>query len=93
MFLEEIFSTPIYGFDLELDVDSIRYWCYSVLKENPGRQISNIGGWQSEDFREFGNTPLTDLILYAVKESHNICLLYTSPSPRDNRVSRMPSSA
>ena len=45
MFLEEIFSTPIYGFDLELDVDSIRYWCYSVLKENPGRQISNIGGW------------------------------------------------
>ena len=26
---------------------------------------------------------------------HNIdsCLLYTSPSPRDNRVSRMPSSA
>ena len=24
---------------------------------------------------------------------HNFCLLYTSPSPRDNRVSRMPSSA
>ena len=23
----------------------------------------------------------------------NTCLLYTSPSPRDNRVSRMPSSA
>ena len=23
----------------------------------------------------------------------HICLLYTSPSPRDNRVSRMPSSA
>ena len=23
----------------------------------------------------------------------DICLLYTSPSPRDNRVSRMPSSA
>ena len=25
--------------------------------------------------------------------SHNICLLYTSPSPRDTRQSRMPSSA
>ena len=24
---------------------------------------------------------------------HNICLLYTSPSPRDKRQSRMPSSA
>ena len=26
-------------------------------------------------------------------EEVKICLLYTSPSPRDNRVSRMPSSA
>ena len=25
--------------------------------------------------------------------SYDACLLYTSPSPRDNRVSRMPSSA
>ena len=24
---------------------------------------------------------------------HNICLLYTSPSPRDRSISRMPSSA
>ena len=29
----------------------------------------------------------------AGKESGNICLLYTSPSPRDQRGSRMPSSA
>ena len=28
-----------------------------------------------------------------IKKLYNICLLYTSPSPRDNRVSRMPSSA
>ena len=26
-------------------------------------------------------------------EENNICLLYTSPSPRDKRQSRMPSSA
>ena len=26
-------------------------------------------------------------------ESHELCLLYTSPSPRDQRGSRMPSSA
>ena len=25
--------------------------------------------------------------------NHNVCLLYTSPSPRDKRQSRMPSSA
>ena len=28
-----------------------------------------------------------------LKDNKNICLLYTSPSPRDNRTSRMPSSA
>ena len=33
----------------------------------------------------FGNISIAD--------GDKICLLYTSPSPRDNRVSRMPSSA
>ena len=28
-----------------------------------------------------------------IKGLHNFCLLYTSPSPRDLRLSRMPSSA
>ena len=32
-------------------------------------------------------------ILDAKRVSENICLLYTSPSPRDKRQSRMPSSA
>ena len=33
--------------------------------------------------------------LKLIKETKEmyVCLLYTSPSPRDNRVSRMPSSA
>ena len=30
---------------------------------------------------------------YAESEDAIICLLYTSPSPRDGRISRMPSSA
>ena len=28
-----------------------------------------------------------------IAEQHRVCLLYTSPSPRDQRGSRMPSSA
>ena len=35
---------------------------------------------------------LLDLILGKLDE-HKTCLLYTSPSPRDKRQSRMPSSA
>ena len=49
-----------------------------------------------------GTAPITDDAAHAfeleVEESHwdhvyRACLLYTSPSPRDQRGSRMPSSA
>ena len=33
------------------------------------------------------------MISMPVQALYNICLLYTSPSPRDKRQSRMPSSA
>ena len=35
----------------------------------------------------------THVVSYAVKKLANLCLLYTSPSPRDRTRSRMPSSA
>ena len=34
-----------------------------------------------------------DLVVREKTQAQNICLLYTSPSPRDKRQSRMPSSA
>ena len=40
---------------------------------------------------ESRNFPIADLKLLA--SSRSACLLYTSPSPRDMRRSRMPSSA
>ena len=36
---------------------------------------------------------LEDILEDDVVEEISICLLYTSPSPRDNTLSRMPSSA
>ena len=38
-------------------------------------------------------TPQGDLTTDGYAQGHKICLLYTSPSPRDKRQSRMPSSA
>ena len=35
----------------------------------------------------------SQLTLQIIKEEGKVCLLYTSPSPRDLAVSRMPSSA
>ena len=41
-----------------------------------------------------GKTELAiEIAEYFKTHIHNICLLYTSPSPRDDELSRMPSSA
>ena len=45
-----------------------------------------FGGWLGTDL--IFNTPTLNIAIYS-----NICLLYTSPSPRDRQKSRMPSSA
>ena len=46
----------------------------------------------SENREAYGQA-LSDLFNEAIKAYSNICLLYTSPSPRDGLLSRMPSSA
>ena len=46
------------------------------------------GKWEFKHFNEWRNENISD---YFLKEL--ICLLYTSPSPRDLSTSRMPSSA
>ena len=40
-----------------------------------------------------GGAELRQRQIDKIKKSNNVCLLYTSPSPRDQRGSRMPSSA
>ena len=58
-----------------------------------------LGGERLKDAaqpREHGETAvleLLDLELFEVTRLGEACLLYTSPSPRDQRGSRMPSSA
>ena len=41
----------------------------------------------------FTKTPGFILIIESIAATQSVCLLYTSPSPRDKRQSRMPSSA
>ena len=47
--------------------------------------INTITGWREGDRHVVFSISITD--------SEEICLLYTSPSPRDLSTSRMPSSA
>ena len=57
------------------------------LKFLPGKKVSNSGPYEITNKDETQNSLVRNLL------SINGCLLYTSPSPRDQRGSRMPSSA
>ena len=49
------------------------------------------GVWR--ELTEMGQETWVAELKEKVREQYNGCLLYTSPSPRDQRGSRMPSSA
>ena len=68
---------------------------FSVKKDNVlgvNAKILSNGGQRSSpvDINNFYQTGLVSII---EDQRNTICLLYTSPSPRDKRQSRMPSSA
>ena len=66
--------------DLSSDITELRY---NLMKEENEEYLQAV---KSNDLIEIGDA-LGDM-LYIL-----CCLLYTSPSPRDQRGSRMPSSA
>ena len=75
----------IYGFNCH-NPESIQY----IDKDQ--RCASNFNEFQSNNLLDW------DILVHPLKQSYtgywcSICLLYTSPSPRDQRGSRMPSSA
>ena len=56
----------------------------------------NLYGWKTDDGHCHSTIATTMIIvrgLAALVEEDTDCLLYTSPSPRDGLLSRMPSSA
>ena len=48
----DLFSVPILVTDLDLDINSLKKFCYEKEQENEqGVALSNIGGWQSDDVK------------------------------------------
>ena len=73
---------------------------YSVLKNKDSNLFSERGNTFIENLpsklNDIQKIKITgrDLDMELINKNNSfICLLYTSPSPRDSRVSRMPSSA
>ena len=64
-----------------------------ILTDNSGYILALVDSTGSSKTIVQGVTKLQKENLEKAFEKDNICLLYTSPSPRDMRRSRMPSSA
>ena len=62
------------------------------INEQTGTSAATSGG-EGEAAPVFYNDVNGDGLVSPIDALHTICLLYTSPSPRDGLLSRMPSSA
>ena len=65
--------------------------CTCCVWENFAETMRNISDWKAW-IEENGDLLCQAYATADIRQAKD-CLLYTSPSPRDNRVSRMPSSA
>ena len=91
-------NVPLHGSVNNFNIDSIDTKFSAVLSDDyfglkPKiliREGDTVN--QGDPLFEDKTNPGLDLF-YLQKEDHLGCLLYTSPSPRDQRGSRMPSSA
>ena len=65
--------------------------------EMMGTMAGTMAGIESDSYHSANAANMlfqkADYLGYLEAETHNYCLLYTSPSPRDRTRSRMPSSA
>ena len=76
----------------ELDVAGVRLANRIVLPPMATEQADAEGHPSPATAGYYGSLAATGVALVVVEHSY-ICLLYTSPSPRDGLLSRMPSSA
>ena len=65
-----------------------------LTKPTPASPTRDIVDWPPNSRDAFVFTRVNTVVnAYAAQTTHMLCLLYTSPSPRDGLLSRMPSSA
>ena len=49
MHLIDIFKTPVYKAELDLDIKKLELFCNAYKEKNEGRIVSNMGGYQSHN--------------------------------------------
>lgn len=69
---ELVFTTPIFYDILDLDIKSIKEYCYTLRGQSDGRTRSNVLGWQSNDVQDDEDLkPMIDAINENLKEIHS----------------------
>ena len=90
-----------------LSISNILRWLEQDPKTANAKRLKEIAGLEArlqalkdqanltsdQNAKDVAATATANAILKKLKNQHNVCLLYTSPSPRDATLSRMPSSA
>ena len=100
----EVFQDDGAGWMNGFDCDMIKNRTgrtFGGAPSKPANTCADILGAGSSEYTAFVNVPgVNDLSIESIRAIYNkdfgdyqICLLYTSPSPRDRSLSRMPSSA
>lgn len=71
-----IFPTPIWKSLEDIDIISIKDFCLDLRNKNQGRIMTNIGGWQSEEFDHNAvfESPLADLGKTILKNMQTISI-------------------
>ena len=84
------------GLKSSFDLSDLRRHFFSTFKELDSLDYCNEHfGTHCVDVGNISGTLGTDIkgAILLILKRQNVCLLYTSPSPRDRQKSRMPSSA
>jgi len=71
MKLEKWFAIPVWYDNTVFDFDSVSKYCLELAKTHSNRVLSNVGGWQSTDFRLEDHPkllPVKEIIDQKIKE-------------------------
>ena len=68
--INTLFSSFLYYKFLDTDIEKIRKYCYDLRDRDSGRNISNIGGWQSNLLS--GEIPELNYLFIQVEKHFNI---------------------
>ena len=78
---------------IEQSLKSLGFEDFSNIRQGKLIEIDLPDSLNEEERSLKIDTACKKLLVNEIIEEYEVCLLYTSPSPRDKRQSRMPSSA